>query len=387
MTSDERRAARRARRETEREKKRLAYNAPFDNYEAVIDANALIRAAKQSRKGVAWKASVQRYMMNLMRGTWELRHKLKNGISVVMGFICFTLCDRGKTRAIRSVHFKERVVQRSTSDNALIPVLRRSLVYDNGASLAEKGIHFAIFRLSRQLHSYFRKHKSNKGWILLIDFSGYFDNIEHEPILRMIKRNFQDRHLRWLIWSFVKSFGKKSLGIGSQVSQIFAVAYPSEIDHYAREVLRLGYSGRYMDDSYYIHESKEYLEWCLEQMRPRFAALGITLNPKKTHIIPVKRFTFLKVRYYLTETGRVVMKPYAKSAVRMRRKLKSFSTFCATGKMTLDNVTSAYNSWYGYQEHLDSHGILRKMDKLFYSLFGAFPVHKKKGKKRKVHYR
>lgn len=386
MTSAERHAARRARRAEEREKKRLEYNKPFDDYNAVIDANALIRAAKQSRKGVAWKASVQRYMMNLMRGTWDLRHKLKNGISVVMGFICFTLSDRGKTRNIRSVHFKERVVQRSVSDNALIPVLRRSLVYDNGASLAGKGIHFAIFRLSRQLRAYYRKHKSNDGWILLIDFSGYFDNIEHAPILRTIKKNFQDRHLRWLIWEFIKSFGKRSLGIGSQVSQIFAVAYPNEPDHYAREVLHLGISGRYMDDSYYIHESKEYLEWCLEQLRPRFAALGITMNPKKTHIIPLKRFTFLKVRYYLTATGHVVMKPCSKSAVIMRRKLKSFASFYADGKMSLQAITSAYNSWYGYQEHLDSHKITRDMDKLFFSLFGVFPVHQKK-KKKKVHYR
>lgn len=387
MTSDERRAARRDRRAADREKKRDEYNARYDNYAAVIDANALIEAARQSKKGVSWKASVQRYMMNLLRGTWDLRKKLKSGVSVVMGFICFTLHDRGKTRGIRSVHFKERVVQRSLCDNALIPVLRRSLVYDNGASLAGKGIHFAIFRLSRQLRAYFRKHKSNDGWILLIDFSGYFDNIEHAPILETIKRCFKDRHLRWLIWQFVKSFGVRSLGIGSQVSQIFAVTYPSAIDHYAREVLGLGTSGRYMDDSYYIHKSKEYLEWCLEQMRPRFSALGITLNPKKTHIIPLKRFTFLKVRYFLTGTGKVVMKPCISSAARMRRKLKSFSKAQKAGKMSFEQIRASYDSWYGYQEHLDSHKALREMDKLFYRLFEVWPVHKKKKRKKKVHYR
>lgn len=42
---------------------------------------------------------------------------------------------------------------------------------------------------------------------------------------------------------------------------------------------------------------------------------------------------------------------------------------------------------YGYQEHLDSHGILRDMDKLFYKLFDVWPTHKKKKKKKKVHYR
>lgn len=387
MTSEERHAARRKRRELMREEKRLKAVAPFDNYENVISAQALIRAARQSKKSVAWKASVQRYMANLLRNTWDLRKRLLNGMSVVMGFICFTLCERGKMRHIRSVHYKERVVQRSVCDNALVPVLGRSLVYENGASMKGKGIHFHIFLCSRQLHRFYRQNGfSNEGWILQIDFSGYFDNIKHAPLKRMILRSFQDRRLRWLIWQFVKSFGKESLGIGSQVSQILAVSYPNRIDHYAREVLGLNLAGRYMDDSYYMHSSREYLQYCLEQMLPMFDELGIQLNPRKTQIIPIKRFTFLKTRFYLTKTGKVVLKPCAASITRNRRKLKAFARMLEHGEMTLDGIINSYASWYGYQSHLDAHKTLRSMDKLFYELFHIWPTRKKK-KKRKVFYR
>ncbi len=382
MNSEERKEARRKRRKQQREEKNRAALAPFDDYEKVISANSLISAARKSRSGVAWKASVQRYFMNLLRNTWDLRERLKHGKSVVQGFICFTINERGKTRNIRSVHFKERVIQRSVCDNALVPALSRSLVYDNGASLKGKGIHFAIKRCKTHLQRFYRKNGfSNDGWVLLTDFSGYFDNIQHAPIKELLLCTFRDHHLLWLIWSFVKSFGDHSLGIGSQVSQVLAVAYPNAIDHYAREVLGLTESGRYMDDAYYIHRDRRYLEACLEDLKARYATLGIRLNPKKTQIIPVKRFTFIKVRFYLTAKGKVVLKPCRDSFVRERRKLKAFRRMVDEGEMKLADVRGSYESWRGYQSHLDSKRAVRDMDKLYFDLFGLRPSNRKKKKK------
>ncbi len=386
MTSEERHAARRKRREALREAKRLAYNAPYDSYDAVIDANALWNAMCQSRKGVRWKGSVQRYCLNALRETCDLRAKLKAGVSPVMGFIEFTLSERGKTRQIRSVHFKERVVQRSLCDNALVPVLRRSLVYDNGASMKGKGIHFAMFRLSRQLHRYYRENSSNEGHILLIDFSKYFDNIDHGCVKQIILKNFSDRRLRWLIWRFVKSFGEKSLGIGSQISQIFAVSYPGRIDHYIREIWRIGLGGRYMDDSQYMSRNADDLAAMFADILPMLNELKIAVNQRKTHIIPLKRFTFLGVRYRLTKSGKVIMKPKRESFKRMRRKMRTFRELLDVGEMSMDEIIQSYQSWYGYQKHLDCHNALRDMDKRFYDTFGMWVKHKKK-RKRKEFYR
>ena len=377
MTSSERRLARRLRREIKRNQRKSAFAEKYDNYENVIDANNLIKAAKLSRKGVAWKSSVQKYFMSLLRNTWDLRRKLKSGASVVMGFICFSISERGKTRNIRSVHFKERVVQRSLSDNALVPMLSRSLIYDNGASIKGKGIHFAVNRCEKHLRSFYRENGfSNKGWILQVDFSGYFDNIQHEPIRQMIVKNFSDRRLRWLIWQFVKSFGNKSLGIGSQVSQILAVSYPNRIDHYAKEVLCLKHSARYMDDSYFIHRDREYLQYCLAELEKKYSEIGIVINKRKTHIIPVRSFTFLKVRFTLTKTGKVIKKPCQKSVTIWRRNMKAFKRKVDCGQMTMDDVRASYESHRGHMGHLHAHKTIRSMDKLFYELFGIWPTRK-----------
>lgn len=373
MTSADRHAARYERRKRKREQKRMMQKAPYDDYERICSTKTLYDAERESRKGVSWKASVQKYEMNLMRNLWTTRRMLLDGKDVRKGFIEFDLFERGKPRHIKSMHYFERVVQRDVCDNALVPVLTRSLVYDNGASLKNKGIHFAIMRCKRHLQRYYRKYGTNDGYILLMDFSAFFDRILHEPVYDIVNRSFDDARLKKLILSFVDAFGSVSLGIGSQVSQIFAVSYPNRIDHYIREVLHYGLAQRYMDDSYIMARTREELETVLAAIRPMYEELGIVLNERKTMIIPIRRFTFLKVRYYLTPTGRVVMKPYKRSFTRMRRKLKKFKPMLDHGELTMEQIIQSYNSWYGYNMHLDCHRSLRQMDRLFIEMYGVNP--------------
>ena len=382
MTSEERHKAREARRKAKRAAKR-AEVLKACSFEKVISSGSLVKAANLSRRGVNWKASVQRYHINLLRNTWAIHQKLLRGESVVQGFICFDLIERGKLRHIRSVHFKERVVQRSLCDNALVPILSRSLIYDNGASIKGKGIHFAMFRCRDHLREYYRKHGNNRGWVLQVDFKGYFDNIEHGPVREMLKKHFDDPRLLKLAWSFVESFGEKSLGIGSQVSQILAVAYCSAVDHYAVEVLGLNLSARYNDDSYFIHESREYLQYCLGILVNKWEAMGIRINWKKTQIIPLRRFTFLKVRFETTDRGKVIMRPCRKSVTKQRQKLKAFRRKLDAGEMELSDVRASYESWRGYNNHMNGHRSMVNMDKLYFDLFGLVPSEVKKKRKRR----
>ena len=371
MTSEERHAARRTRREAKRKEKRERDLAPYDNFAVMTDLNNLMEAARLSSRNVRRKASVQKYNMALMWNLEETREKLLNGEDVRQGFIEFDLHERGKARHIRSMHFKERVVQRCICDFALVPVLTRPLVYDNGASLKGKGIHFAINRLRGMLMRYWRIHGNWNGWVLQVDFSKYFDNVQHNPVHDLLWSSFKDERLRDLAWSFVTAFGDEGIGIGSQVSQILAVAYADRADHALKERYRLGMSIRYMDDTIVISDSRERLEEALEGLRAIWAGLGIIVNDKKTQIIPMKKFTFLKVRLQLLDGGKVLMKPCRASFERMRRKLRSFHRFWLARKMSMEQIDAAYTSWYGFQSHLHAHKALRNTDEYFNKLFGG----------------
>lgn len=115
------------------------------------------------------------------------------------------------------------------------------------------------------------------------------------------------------------------LGLGSQVSQIAALALPNRIDHYIKDVLGMKYYARYMDDGCIISESKEKLEICLRELRRLCAEHGIRLNPKKTQIIKLTRgFTFVKVRFRYGANGKVVRRATYKGIRHMRKKLRIF---------------------------------------------------------------
>lgn len=372
MTSEERHKARYERRRARRAAKRATAIAKYDSLDNLCTCNALFKAAKLSRKSIRWKGSVQRYFMSWLRNIIELRQKLKAGQDVTMGFIEFDICERGKKRHIKSVHFKERVAQRSLSDNALVPVLSRSLIYDNGASLEGKGISFSHERLKHHLHQFYRRTGSNKGYILLMDFSGYFDNILHEPVYFTILISFDDERIWYLCRYFIEPFGEKSLGIGSQVSQILAVTYRNPIDHFIKEMKRILEYACYMDDSYAMHTSKEYLVNALREITERCEARGIHLNTRKTQIVKLSHgFTYMKGKYFLKDTGKVIAKPCRANTTRERQKLKKFRRFLDKGEMSLQQIVCSYNSYRGYiLKDYNSHKTVRSMDKLFHELFG-----------------
>ena len=187
MTSEERREARYQRRKRAREEKRRARSAACGSFEEVFSYENLYHSAKLCCRNVAWKCSTQAYRFNVVVNIEKARQELISGKYRGRGFVEFDLCERGKLRHIRSVHISERVVQRTLCDRAIIPLLTPSLIYDNGASLQGKGFDFALNRVTCHLQRYWRKH-GNKGYVLLFDFSSYFENADHQPVKKELER-------------------------------------------------------------------------------------------------------------------------------------------------------------------------------------------------------
>jgi hypothetical protein len=372
LTSTERRQGRYERRKAGREAKRGEKIGRHDDFDLVTDIDNLNTAFKQAKKTVHWKESVQRYEMNRIRNITEARRKLTSGENVQQGFIEFTLRERGKIRNIRGIQIAERVIQKCLCDQVLVPILSRPLIYDNGASLKGKGVMFAINRLIAHLSKYYRRNGSNDGYALLIDFSKFYDNIDHGVLIKLLRDQIGDRRVMELTENFIRVFGDgKALGLGSQVSQIAAIFYPNTLDHFVKEKLRIKFYGRYMDDLYLIHHDKKHLEYCLGEIRKVCEALKITVNMKKTRIVKLKDgLLFLKGKYTLLESGRILRQPCKDSALRMKRKLKKFKTLFEAGKMAFGDIRNAYQSWRGaYKKRFQVFRKIQKIDRLYDDLF------------------
>ncbi len=255
MNSEERRAARRARREEERARKR-AERSDGLTIESVADMNALYRAQREAARGVGWKASTQRYQIDWLLNINRMRRDLMTGRDFHRGFHEFDIVERGKRRHISSVHFSERVPQKSLTQNVLIPALRPSLIDRNAANIKGKGVSYSLNALKRDLVRHYAKH-GKEGYILLVDFADYFASIDHGAVKSMIASSVDDPGARDLALRFVDVQGERGLGLGSEPNQIEAVSLPNPIDHFVTEMLGVEAYGRYMDDSYMIHGSKQ----------------------------------------------------------------------------------------------------------------------------------
>lgn len=369
MTSEERRERRYQRRCAKRQAKKSLRNRQYDNYDKVFTYDHLFRSYRECRKNVRWKASVQSYIANAPLRVYESYKALHDGTFKSDGFYEFDLFERGKKRHIRSVTMNERVVQRCLCDYSLVPIVSRTFIYDNGASMKDKGYTFAVKRIERHLRWHYH-HYGSRGYVLLFDFSSYFDNVSHELIDKILRHEYTDERLIALAKHFVEMFGDRGLGLGSQISQVLALSAANGLDHYIKEVLGIRCYGRYMDDGYLIHPSKTYLMECMRKIAAKCDELGLILNLKKTRIVPLTRdFCWLKIKYRMTDTGYLVKRVWRKSVVRMRRKLKKLKRKYDNGKIGDSDIWISYQSWLSHLHGLNVYRTRRSMERLLFTLF------------------
>ncbi len=118
---------------------------------------------------------------------------------------------------------------------------------------------------------------------------------------------------------------KEEWEFGKMTSQVFALFYLNDMDHFIKEKLKIRYYVRYQDDFLLIHPSKEYLRFCLAQIRQFLKNEKLELNQKTRIYKNSDNFIFL---------GRNKNGKYSKYR-RIRRKLKKRLYLYQTGKIEI----------------------------------------------------
>lgn len=371
-----------------------------------VNANDLIESYYRASATVRWKESVQRYEINLLENIYKTKKRIEEGTYEPKPFAEFKLCERGRQRWIKSHNIEDRVVQRYVCDYIVLPKIQSKLYYKNGASLRGKGISFQRREFENDIHKYYRKHGRN-GYIVLGDFSKFFDNIEHEKALDQFRTVLDDEEFE-LVKILFKAFEvdlsfltdeefelckegiynaldyqkpkgycgdgskilMKSVGIGSQLSQLTGVFFPTSFDNYMTCVMGCKYYGRYADDFYAIVQTKDEAKKYIEIANEQAEKLGLYLNKKKTRIVHLeKEFTFLKVRYIITPSGKMIRKIPQETLRREKNRLRKFKKKELEKKMTVEQIEQCYKSWRGTYSKFDSGYKIKNMDEYFNKLF------------------
>lgn len=373
-----------------------------------FSADNLHESFMDIRKSIHFKYSVQNYRINELREISRFRTAYRNGTFTFSESRPFKLKERGHERLIHPIVFRDRVVIHAFCKHVLLPKLTPYLIYDNCASLKGKGIDKSLDRLRVHLQRYYFRNKTNHGYILKGDCRKFFDNLQHDIILNSMRGILDDEEIDFLrlilkeneidvsymtdaeyascmntVFSSIEynahdypktgdRIMRKSVGIGSEASQIIGLFYLHDIDNYIKIVRGFKYYGRYMDDFYIIHEDRQALVDILDELKRRYKAVGLEINNKKTQISRLEKpITFLKTIFILTDTGKIIKRKCADTFKRERIKLKKFAYKLDAGDMPYKAIDNQYRSWRGNvsRKGYKNYRQVSRMDKLYNELY------------------
>ena len=383
-------------------------------YSPVADANNLYEAMRRSRKGTAWKESVQRFCWYYLRRItilqqllWRLENGLPDSYRPQDGFEFF-INERGRVRPITGQVIDDRVVSHSLNDFVLVPAIRPHLIYDNMASLEDRGVDKARDRVRVHLERYFRREGTNVGYIRLKDQSKYYDNIRHRDAYAMICGFTDDALARKLVavllnhartdvsdlsdeeykrcmatkfdrvaWRMEnhsrdgRRYMQKGLAVGDQLSQTIGIMYPWRVDNEATIVQGSKYYARYMDDSMDIDRDLPALLIRGTAIDAAADAVGMYTNERKTCIARIdKGFVYLQRKIRLRDDGKVEMQLKRKAITRIRRRIRKLKAKEAKGKITALEVAEMAKSWLYARRDAISYPQLRSVELLILELYG-----------------
>jgi RNA-directed DNA polymerase len=143
------------------------------------------------------------------------------------------------------------------------------------------------------------------GWVLDADIRGFFDNIDHEWLLRFLEHRIADRRILRLIRKWLRAgvsedgqWSRTTVGTpqGSVISPMLANVFLHYVfdlwvnqwrkRHARGEVIVV----RYADDFVMGFQHRDDAERCLRELRERFAKFGLELHPDKTRLIEFGRY-------------------------------------------------------------------------------------------------
>jgi len=351
-------------------------------YGRICSIDNLVIAFKKAKRGKSKKFYVPAFEKNLDENLKNLQKELLEFTYKPKKLKKFIIRDP-KTRTIYASAFVDRIVHHAII-NLIESIFEKVFIYDSFASRKGKGAHLAIKRFCEFMkkvsgNARLVKNAINnnqiEGYCLKADIKSYFDNVNHEVLLNIIRKKFKDNNTIWIIKNILDNFDAKKEGnsrhyfennkellksncsgmpLGNLTSQFFANVYLNELDYFVKHELKAKYYIRYVDDFIILHRSKKRLAYFQARIDEFLRKnLKIWLHPQKSKILALRNgITFLGYRIFYN------YKLLIKRNIRlMRTKIVLFKQ----GKILKKNLKDTLKGWEGYAKWANSYGLRQRI--------------------------
>ncbi len=267
-------------------------------YNSIHNYENLLNAWQNAKKGKTKRRYIKRFQRNLKDNLLKLQKELANQTYQPCDLKTFILRDP-KTRKISKSAFRDRVVHHSLC-LLIVPIFEKEFIYDSHANQIGKGTLKAIERFD-EFKRIVSKNNTRECYLLKADIKHYFEEIDHEILIEIIRRKIKDEKVIWLIEKILSANNKeKGMPLGNLTSQFFANLYLNDLDQYVKHGLKAKYYIRYVDDFVILHESKEQLAKWKEEINVFLREkLKIELHPSKSNVLKLSSgINFLGFRIF-----------------------------------------------------------------------------------------
>jgi len=324
-------------------------------YPGICEFDNIHHAYIKARRLKRYKADVLRFSGRLEENLIDIHNHL-TWKTYQPGRYRYFEIHEPKQRLIAALPFRDRVVHHALC-NIIEPIFERSFIHDSYACRVGKGSVAGVRRTTRFLRA--ARQKWGRIYCLKLDVKKFFPTVDHNCLKRIVRKHIACPDTLWLIDLIIDSEDSdRGIPIGSLTSQLFANLYLNELDHFVKDLCRVKYYIRYMDDCVFIHDDKKYLHNLRREIEIFLAdKLSLRLNGK-TQVFPVnsRGIDFLG---YRTWPDYRLLRPA--NVKRTKRKLRKFQSRYKEGRITLQTITSAIQSWLGHCKHADTYRLRVKV--------------------------
>lgn len=288
----------------------------------------------------------------------------------------------GKQRPLGIPTLTDRLVQLMVKA-ILEPIFESDFYSTSHGFRPQRSCHTAM----AQLHQMTAPKQKKMNWVIEGDIVGCFDHIQHQTLLRLLKRRIQDQKLLTLIWHMLKAgimegtlFKKTPEGTpqGGIVSPLLANIYLHELDRWMDEkYIGLDYNEknrrrrRKEGNAFYLRYADDFvIAWNgtkegAERLKAELATflrddLGLELSTEKTHITHITDgydFLGFTVKRHIDEQrgyNELRFYPSEKSVMKLKDKIKAMTQRGTTLASVRDKITALnilLRGWANYYRH------------------------------------
>lgn len=198
------------------------------------------------------------------------------------------------------------------------------------------------YRPKRNAHAADRVSKAiinGKTKVIDVDLEAYFDNVEHQILLRKVAQRVDDDKVMRLLKLILKANSKRGIAQGGVISPLLANIYLNEVDKMLEKAKEVTSRGKYINIEYarfaddmviLVNDNYKWLTAAAyKRLIQELTKLKVKVNSDKTRIVDLTKgdtFNFLGFVYrrFKTRKGKwgVVIIPKIKARTALLRKLK-----------------------------------------------------------------